>query len=337
MKNKKKIVIAVAAFFAVMTLFKLFGALLFPIAVLLVIACIKLKKSSSGGEFSSLFGGMFDSRGDASGNAGASGSGDKNYQTSFLDFLSCVCRLSGYVSRAGGTVTREQISIVSKLIDDAHVTDDLKTRLQNEFNAGKNNNFDFKETCGILNTAFHADPELKDFTIDILLSLICSDHIVNDAEINRLIEISGQFGMPMSEIQTKMHRYTFTFKTGSSYSYSGQSQKSNSDSRSGAGSSGKYSHSSDNRSSSRNNSGYSYSSGRGSGGDTPKSVSCRSDALSILGLSGKVTPQQIKRAYLKLIKEYHPDRLKARGITGSLQSEYEEKCKLITEAYNYLK
>ena len=41
MKNKKKIVIAVAAFFAVMTLIKLFGALLFPIAVLLVIACKK--------------------------------------------------------------------------------------------------------------------------------------------------------------------------------------------------------------------------------------------------------------------------------------------------------
>ena len=46
MKNKKKIVIAVAAFFAVMTLIKLFGALLFPIAVLLVIACIKLKKKA---------------------------------------------------------------------------------------------------------------------------------------------------------------------------------------------------------------------------------------------------------------------------------------------------
>ena len=44
-----------------------------------------------------------------------------------------------------------------------------------------------------------------------------------------------------------------------------------------------------------------------------------------------------RKAYLKLMKEYHPDRLKAKGITGTLQREYENKCKLITEAYNYLK
>ena len=60
-------------------------------------------------------------------------------------------------------------------------------------------------------------------------------------------------------------------------------------------------------------------------------------ALRILELDSSATPQQIKRAYLNLMKEYHPDRLRARGITGTLRDEYEEKCKLVTEAYNYLK
>ena len=52
---------------------------------------------------------------------------------------------------------------------------------------------------------------------------------------------------------------------------------------------------------------------------------------------GGASEDEIRHAYLRLIKEYHPDRLNARGITGYLRSEYEEKCKQITAAYNYLK
>lgn len=68
-----------------------------------------------------------------------------------------------------------------------------------------------------------------------------------------------------------------------------------------------------------------------------KEIRTRADALAVLELESFASEAEIKRAYLTLMKKYHPDRLKAKGITGKMKQEYEDKCKLITSAYNYLK
>lgn len=47
----------------------------------------------------------------------------------------------------------------------------------------------------------------------------------------------------------------------------------------------------------------------------------------ILGISASATEEEVKSAYYKLAKQYHPD----------LKPDYAEKFKIINEAYNILK
>lgn len=280
-----------------------------------------------------------------------------------LEFLAAVCRLCGYISRAGGAVTREQIRIVSALIDEQKASDETRIRLQNEFTAGKSANFSAFATCSSMKKNIACNRESKLFLIDILCSLICSDRLVSEQELQKLNEICKYLDVSYNEMMVRLNTYKFRYGSADagtsssqeqrserkteSHSSSGRRSSSSSGRNSGSGSyssdsrnSGSRGSSSDSRNSGSRNSGtHTDSSGYRSTSDSsvPEKVTCRADALKILGLSGKVTAQEIRKAYLKLMKEYHPDRLKAKGITGTLQREYENKCKLITEAYNYLK
>ena len=56
--------------------------------------------------------------------------------------------------------------------------------------------------------------------------------------------------------------------------------------------------------------------------------------LSKLGLKGNPSKEEIKKAYRKLAKEYHPDKLV--GVNETIKKIAEEKFREIQEAYEYL-
>ncbi|WP_376797178.1 J domain-containing protein [Thermogemmatispora sp.] len=57
------------------------------------------------------------------------------------------------------------------------------------------------------------------------------------------------------------------------------------------------------------------------------------DYYSILGVAPTASPEEIRRAYLRLVRRYHPD---ANQATPGLQSVHEQQMKLINEAYEVL-
>jgi len=56
---------------------------------------------------------------------------------------------------------------------------------------------------------------------------------------------------------------------------------------------------------------------------------------NVLGLKGKVTKKDIRKQYLQLVKEYHPDKVSHLG--DKLRTVAEEEMKKINEAYDYFK
>lgn len=63
-------------------------------------------------------------------------------------------------------------------------------------------------------------------------------------------------------------------------------------------------------------------------------VTERTKRLNLLGLKATASREEIKTAYRRLAKEYHPDRLV--GVSDVVKKIAEEKFKEVSEAYEYL-
>jgi DnaJ like chaperone protein len=76
----------------------------------------------------------------------------------------------------------------------------------------------------------------------------------------------------------------------------------------------------------------------GSGHSTASnSQSSLADAYQALGVSQDNTDQEIKRAYRKLMSEYHPDKLMGQGVPEDMIKVATEKAKEIQLAYDLIK
>ena len=285
----------------------------------------KLFKSGNSGSSSETWNNSYgDNRNSSYGdnrNSSSSGRSSEHHETEYIEFISAVCRICGYISRAGGAITKEQIDLVSRLIDTSEVPLRVKSRLQKDFNTGKSENFDPYDTCRSIRNEF-SDPDLQNFILNVLLSLIYSDNVVTELELQRLYQVTDLLSIERAFVVNKIREYEFIsgFTRARQHQYRREER-----SYSGSGNSGSYSGGGSSNSGGYSGRGSSSDSGGYSGrsGSSSQGINSRSDALRILGLSDGASAAEI--------------RLKAKGITGSLKKEYEEKCKLITEAYNYLK
>ena len=57
------------------------------------------------------------------------------------------------------------------------------------------------------------------------------------------------------------------------------------------------------------------------------------DAFQVLGVPESASERQIKKAFHKLIRKYHTDLLKGRGLPEEMSQMYADKTRIINEAY----
>lgn len=79
-----------------------------------------------------------------------------------------------------------------------------------------------------------------------------------------------------------------------------------------------------------------YSGQTGYGGYTENREDLVKKYSEVLGVSPDASMTEIKKAYRKLVKEYHPDRLAASGIPEDYIKFANEKIRQVNEAYEYL-
>lgn len=61
------------------------------------------------------------------------------------------------------------------------------------------------------------------------------------------------------------------------------------------------------------------------------------EAFEVLGVKNSASFEEIKKAHRKLIMEYHPDKLKAKGLSEEQMKLFNDKTKLVNQAYEMLK
>lgn len=75
----------------------------------------------------------------------------------------------------------------------------------------------------------------------------------------------------------------------------------------------------------------------GAKGGKARSASMIDDAYKALGITKNQTDQEIKRAYRKLMSQYHPDKLIGQGLPEDMIAVATEKAKEIQGAYDLIK
>ena len=68
----------------------------------------------------------------------------------------------------------------------------------------------------------------------------------------------------------------------------------------------------------------------------PPQAQSDQSALEVLGLDASASAEQIKRAYRKLISQYHPDKLEGAGVRGDALKGAQAKAKAVRAAYEQL-
>ena len=72
-------------------------------------------------------------------------------------------------------------------------------------------------------------------------------------------------------------------------------------------------------------------------GGQSTSASALEDAYKALGVSKDSTDQEIKRAYRKLMSQYHPDKLMGQGVPEEMIAVATEQAQEVQTAYDLIK
>lgn len=230
-----------------------------------------------------------------------------------IDVTTAIMRLVGYVARGNDVITRQEINQAENIIqqlDPAH-----RSLFINAFNNGKAQNYDPERDISYIKYVAAGQMSFLQSVLSILVYIAIADGEIKKAERERINIVAYAFGFNSIDVDALIREMSpHNFK---SYSY-----QSNSGSTSGSGYSSGYGYGSDSHHAGGRSYGYS---------------SEYDEAMSLLGVTGSSTPDEITRQYKKLIRKYHPDLIKAKGLPENMREVYEQKTKEINEAYDIVK
>ena len=282
--------------------------------------------------------GAFAKSGGSSGNSASSGSGtgyqnDKETFERNMSLSVSVMKLVGYVARGNDVISKQEIDNAEQIIN--RLGAQHRNTFIKAFNEGKRNDYDPSIDIDIIKHLIGDDRETYEILANYLLYIAAADGVINDEELRRSSLIMTSFGFSKADINEMIREVTGSYSDNNSYnSYSGNSGYDYRERE--------YSYSRGNRSSSGND-GYgsynrSYNSGSGSGSEYGRSSESEySKAMRILGVTSSDTDEAVVKAYKRMVRKYHPDLVKAKGLPESMVGVYEQKTKEINEAYDVIK
>lgn len=225
-----------------------------------------------------------------------------------LDVTMAIMRLVGYVARANDVITQKEISHAEDIIqqlDPAH-----RTLFINAFNNGKSQMYLPDRDISYLTYVCGQRGNALQTVLSMLVYIALADGTINEKERDRVYKIGTAFGFSIRDIDDLIREMSpHNFGGG----YSGSRSNTGGSSYGSNGGYGNY------------------------GGSANYGSSDYAEALSLLGATENDTPDDITKKYKRLIRKYHPDLIKAKGLPENMRSVYEQKTKEINEAYDIVK
>lgn len=216
-------------------------------------------------------------------------------------FFKTVFSLMGKLAKADGRVSEREIQHVEAFMSQLNMSADNRKQAINHFSAGKETDFDISPLLIEFARVTAESPNLRQMLMVYLVRVALADGAVHPKEAELLREIASGLGYSPQAFEQLLRMLQGQDQFAGGYYHPGG----------GAGA------------------------GSGAGGYT--SPSALDAAYQALGVDQSASDAEVKKAYRRLIREYHPDRLMGQGLPEEMIKEATERSKEIQAAYDLIK
>jgi len=212
-------------------------------------------------------------------------------------FFKTAFSLMGTLAKADGRVSEEEIAHVEKFMTQLNMSVKHRKQAINHFKEGSQEDFKIEPLLQKFTQVTTQSPNLKQMLMVYLVRVALADGQLAPEETKLLREIATQLGYSDQAFEQFMAMLQ------------GQDQFA----------------------------GGSYHSGSAGGVGGYTSASAIDSAYQALGVSKVNTDAEIKKAYRRLVREYHPDKLMGQGLPEAMIKEATERSQEIQTAYDLIK
>ena len=212
-------------------------------------------------------------------------------------FIKTVFTLMGKLAKADGRISEQEIAHAEKFMQQLGMVDERRSEAIAMFKQGAKADFSIEPVLQEFNTVCAASPSLRQVVLVYLVSAALADGQMHPAERALLDQIAQSLGYSQAAFEQLMAMLR------------GQDQFS----------------------------GGAYQSYRQGPGATSSSGDALAAAYQALGVSKTDSDAVIKKAYRKLIREFHPDKLMGQGLPEDMVKQATERSQEIQAAYALIK
>jgi DnaJ like chaperone protein len=216
-------------------------------------------------------------------------------------FFKTVFTLMGKLAKADGRVSEQEIAHVEKFMTQLGMTSKHRKEAIAHFKTGSAASFAIDPLIQEFNAVAMQSSNLKQLVIVYLVGVAMADGKMHPNEITLLSEIAQKMGYsPQAFEQLLAMLQGQGHFSGGAYHQGGN-----------------------------------YGAGQGAGGYT--SANALASAYQALGVKESDSDAEIKRAYRRLIREFHPDKLMGQGVPEDMIKVATERSQEIQAAYDLIK
>ncbi len=241
-------------------------------------------------------------------------------------FFQATFSVMGHLAKADGRVSEHEIRVAEQTMTRLDLNETLRLEAIRYFNEGKEAEFDLDQALSLLWQECQSHPDLLRFFIEIQLEVALADGELLPEKKRIFLYICQKLRFSPQEFEQLWAQQwaSQAFHQWFSSQFEANARAYQSQYRSRQGSA--------------------YDNQRWSGANQqqwrqspPDPASKLEGAYGVLGVAASATPQEIKKAYRRLMNQHHPDKLASRGLPEGMIKMAKEKTQQITVAYDVVR